>query len=94
MLQPNRDQSGGINEAFSDMAGEAAEEFLFGRSDWVSGAEMYVAPNKALRYFDDPTKDGVSIKHVRNYRKGLDVHYSSGIYNHVFYKLGTTFGIR
>ncbi|RUS75329.1 hypothetical protein EGW08_016918 [Elysia chlorotica] len=83
-----------MNEAFSDMAGEVTEAFLFGKSDMVSGAEMFFAPDKALRYFDDPTKDGVSIKHVSEYRDGLDVHYSSGVYNHVFFRMNRDLGIR
>ena len=38
---------------------------------------------------DDPTKDGESIGHMKDYSEYLDVHYSSGIYNKVFYLLGT-----
>ena len=34
-------QSGGINEAFSDMAGEAAEYFMKGSNDWLVGTEIF-----------------------------------------------------
>ncbi|CAL1533504.1 unnamed protein product [Lymnaea stagnalis] len=91
-----RYQSGGINEAFSDMAGEAAEDFIFGKnmSDWLVGREMFIGGGKAVRYFKDPTLDGVSIKHVNDYRSYLDVHFTSGVYNYVFYLLSQDIGTR
>ncbi|OWQ93405.1 hemagglutinin [Roseateles aquatilis] len=85
-------QSGGMNEAFSDMAGEAAEYYRNGGSnDWLVGAQIFKATG-ALRYFDDPTRDGSSIGHASNYRSGMDVHYSSGVYNRAFYLLATKAG--
>lgn len=39
--------------------------------------------NKAERHFDEPTKDGVSISNVRDYKKGMDPHLSSGVFNKV-----------
>jgi len=84
-------ESGGMNEAFSDMAGEAAEFFMRGEVDWLVGADIYRGEG-ALRYFEDPNQDGRSIKHVDNYYDGLDVHLSSGIYNHAFYLLANTQG--
>ncbi|MCC2617235.1 M4 family metallopeptidase [Aestuariibacter halophilus] len=86
-----RGQSGGINEAFSDMAGEAAEFYLRGANDWYIGADI-TKTRVALRYFQDPTADGRSIKHVDQYYEGLDVHYSSGIFNHAFYVLANKAG--
>lgn len=85
-------QPGGINEAFSDMAGEAAEFFLHGTADWVVGADVIKAPGKALRYFARPTRDGVSISNATDYFSGLDVHYSSGVFNRAFYLLATSPG--
>ena len=41
----------------------------------------------ALRYLDKPSQDGKSIQNAKKYYKGLDVHYSSGVYNHFFYLL-------
>jgi pseudolysin/vibriolysin len=82
-------QSGGMNEAFSDMAGEAAEYYRNGGSnDWLVGAQIFKASG-ALRYFDDPTRDGSSIGNAADYRSGMDVHYSSGVYNRAFYLLAT-----
>ncbi|TRX75522.1 M4 family metallopeptidase [Pseudomonas mangiferae] len=80
-------QSGGMNEAFSDMAGEAAEYFMRnGRNDWQVGADIFKGSG-ALRYMDSPSRDGRSIEHASKYRSGLDVHLSSGVYNKAFYLL-------
>ena len=85
-------QSGGINEAFSDIAGEAAEFYSRGSTDFLVGAEIFKTENEALRYMADPPQDGVSIDHADNYYAGMDVHYSSGVYNKAFYELATTQG--
>ena len=79
-------QSGGMNEAFSDMAGEAAEYYDRGSNDWLVGAEIFKASG-ALRYFDDPTRDGASIGNAAQYKDSLDVHLTSGVYNKAFYTL-------
>jgi Zn-dependent metalloprotease len=76
-------QSGGMNEAFSDMAGEAAEYYDRGQNDWLVGAEIYKT-GTALRYMCNPTQDGRSIDNAANYYSGLDVHYSSGVYNKAY----------
>ncbi|MDR3478873.1 MAG: M4 family metallopeptidase [Gammaproteobacteria bacterium] len=94
-------QSGGLNESFSDMAAQAAEYYATGHNNWHIGAEITKAKNTALRYMDEPTKDCLirqhpgndcSISRVRDYHFGLDVHYGSGIFNKVFYLLGTANG--
>lgn len=90
-------QSGGINEAFSDMAGEAAECYQQVKAghecnaDWQVGRTI-VKGQGALRYMDNPPLDGVSIAHASAYRAGMDVHYSSGVFNRAFYLLSTTPG--
>ncbi|NQZ11126.1 MAG: M4 family metallopeptidase, partial [Algicola sp.] len=84
-------QSGGINEAFSDIAGEAAEYFVNGSNDWLVGADV-IKSKVALRYFADPTRDGVSIAHFDDYNEYKDVHYSSGLFNKAFYLLANTTG--
>ena len=86
------EQSGGINEAFSDIMGEAAEEF-FTDTDWLSGFEDMKHPTKPLRYFDKPSRDGSSIDHASDYYSGIDVHLSSGVYNRAFYLICNEFGI-
>jgi vibriolysin len=84
-------QSGGINEAYSDISGEAAENYMHGTNDWMVGAQIFKA-NGALRYMYDPPLDGKSIGHASNYVSGMNVHYSSGVYNKAFYLLATTSG--
>ncbi len=84
-------QSGGINEAFSDMAGEAAEYYMKGSNDWLVGAQIFKG-NGSLRYFEDPARDGKSIGHASDYYDGIDVHHSSGVYNRAFYLLAHTSG--
>lgn len=84
-------QSGGINEAFSDIAGEAAEFYMRGSNDWKVGYDI-VKGNGALRYMDNPTKDGRSIDNAANYTSSMDVHYSSGVFNKAFYTLATKNG--
>lgn len=76
--------SGGINEAFSDIAGEAAEYYLRGNVDWIVGSDIFKSEG-GLRYFDQPSKDGRSIDHASEYYDGLNVHLSSGVYNRAFY---------
>ncbi|TKR34033.1 peptidase M4 family protein [Luteimonas gilva] len=85
-------QSGGINEAFSDMAGEAAEYYNEGSNDFLVGADIFKAAGQALRYMSNPPQDGASIDNASQYYNGLDVHYSSGVYNKAFWKLATTAG--
>ncbi|OOE82152.1 hemagglutinin [Salinivibrio sp. PR6] len=80
------DMSGGINEAFSDIAGEAAEYYMHDEVDWVVGADIFKGTG-GLRYFDQPSRDGKSIDDASQYRDGMNVHYSSGVYNRAFYLL-------
>lgn len=83
--------SGGMNEAFSDMAGEAAESYMHGTNDWMVGEQIFKG-NGALRYMDDPTQDGRSIGHASDFTSSMDVHYSSGVYNKAFYLLASKQG--
>lgn len=79
-------QSGGINEAYSDIAGEAAEFFMRGSADFLVGAQIFKGSG-ALRYMNNPPQDGRSIDNAANFTSGMDVHYSSGVYNKAFYLL-------
>lgn len=82
-------QSGGMNEAFSDMAAQAAEYYSKRSSSWKIGAEIMKKGSgyEALRYMNKPSLDGASIDTADDYYRGLDVHYSSGVYNRFFYIL-------
>jgi pseudolysin len=93
-------ESGGMNEAFSDMAAQTAEYYGYGKSSWMIGAEIFKVSDEALRYMDQPSKDcygkepgsNCSIDRSDEYYDGLDVHHSSGVYNRAFYLLSTTPG--
>ncbi len=84
-------KSGGLNESFSDMAGEAAEFYNTGSNDWYVGADI-MKNGVGIRSMSDPTSIGSSIDHQKDYYEGLDVHLSSGVYNKAFYLLSTTIG--
>jgi Zn-dependent metalloprotease len=96
-------ESGGLNESNSDIFGTLVEFSQNGPDapDWWIGERIYrsnwsgntFTQTKALRYMDDPGKDGASPACWSSTLKSLDVHYSSGPNNHMFYLLaqdGTT----
>ncbi len=83
--------SGGMNEAFSDMAGEATENYMKGSNDFLVGPEIFKGAG-ALRYMANPPQDGASIDNAAKYTSSLDVHNSSGVYNKAFYLLATKAG--
>ncbi len=88
-------QSGGMNEAYSDIAGEAAEFYDRGAADFLVGADIVKTSagiGDALRYMCNPPQDGGSIDNAADYNSGLDVHYSSGVYNKSFCLLAKTSG--
>jgi len=91
-------QSGGMNEAFSDMAGEAVKSYDRGRNDFLVGEDMIKPATAqalgmpALRDMCTPSRDGGSIDTAAGYYDGLDVHYSSGVYNRAFCTLAKTAG--
>ncbi len=96
-------ESGGLNEATSDIFGAAVEFYANSAKDpgdWLIGemvmptnyntAGVYIAtPStaKALRYMSQPSKDGSSPNCWSSTLGNLDVHYSSGPANHMFYLL-------
>ncbi|MGN6185665.1 MAG: M4 family metallopeptidase [Thermoanaerobaculia bacterium] len=94
-----RGESGGLNESNSDIFGTMIEYSMNSAADpgdyWI-GERIYrsnyaangtYTQSKALRYMDDPKKDGVSPACWSKQLKSLDVHYSSGPNNHMFYLL-------
>lgn len=85
-------QSGGLNESFSDMAAQAALFYSDGDNSWMIG-DRIMRPStgrKAMRYMDQPSLDGRSIDSADQYTDELDVHYSSGVFNRLFYLLATS----
>ncbi len=78
-------QSGGMNESFSDIAGEVTEAYIKQAApDMLVGADIFKSATGAMRYMCTPRTDGRSIDHISQYTSGIDVHYSSGIMNKAF----------
>jgi vibriolysin len=76
-------QSGGINEAYSDLAGEAFELYATGTYDLHVGSKADKNDNEGIRDLCNQNKDGESIVHVKDYHDKMEVHLSSGIFNRV-----------
>ncbi|MFF6977360.1 M4 family metallopeptidase [Streptomyces sp. NPDC008343] len=92
-------ESGGLNEATSDIFGSLVE-FHAGNSsdpgDYLIGEKVVRSGlgRSALRYMDKPSKDGVSADCWSTGTADLDVHYSSGIGNHFAYLLAEGSGAK
>jgi Zn-dependent metalloprotease len=88
-----RGESGGLNEATSDIFGTMVEFFANNAKDapdYLIGEKIFVdnpSGTVALRYMYQPSLDGASPDCYSRTVKRLDVHYSSGIANHFFYLL-------
>ncbi len=87
-------ESGALNEAWSDIFGTGVEWYAAQKNpafsfDWKLAEDGWTpaTPGDALRYLDDPTRDGVSVDHYRQLAPRMDVHHSSGIANNAFYLL-------
>ncbi|WP_156726197.1 M4 family metallopeptidase [Streptomyces apocyni] len=84
-------ESGGLNEATSDIMA-AAVEFAANNSkdlgDYLVGEKIDIRGNGTpLRYMDKPSRDGNSKDYWYSGIGNVDVHYSSGPANHFFYLL-------
>lgn len=83
-------ESGGLNEATSDIFGTMVEFYANNPSDapdYAIGEKLYKSGTKALRYMYSPNLDGQSADCWYSGVSAIDVHYSSGIANHFFYLL-------
>lgn len=83
-------ESGGLNEATSDIFGSMVEFYAANATDpgdYLIGEKIMVAANKALRYMHQPSKDGQSADCWYSGVGTLNVHYSSGVANHFYYLL-------
>ncbi|MFI5792395.1 M4 family metallopeptidase [Streptomyces sp. NPDC051677] len=92
-------ESGGLNEATSDIFGSLVE-FYAGNSsdvgDYLIGEKIVRSGfgRDALRYMDKPSKDGNSADYWSSSVGNLDVHYSSGVANHFAYLLAEGSGAK
>ena len=92
-------ESGGLNEATSDVFGTLVEFHAANaedRGDWLIGEKVVRSGlgREALRFMDKPSKDGKSADCWNAKLGDLDVHYSSGVGNHFAYLLAEGSGTK
>ncbi|MFG2820814.1 M4 family metallopeptidase [Kitasatospora sp. NPDC048365] len=89
-------ESGGLNEATSDILGTMVEFYSANAND---PGDYYIGEklNMSTGYFrrmDNPAVDGKSLGCWNSNAGSVDVHYSSGIGNHFFYLLSEGTGTK
>ncbi len=91
-------ESGGLNEATSDIFGATVEFYAANSSDvgdYLIGEEINInGDGTPLRYMDRPSQDGSSKDAWYSGIGSIDVHYSSGPANHFFYLLSEGSGAK
>ncbi len=91
-------ESGGLNEATSDIFGTMVEFYAANAADpgdYLIGEKVDINGNGTpLRYMDKPSRDGASADCWYSGVGSLNVHYSSGPGNHVFYLLAEGSGAK
>ncbi|MEV0179867.1 M4 family metallopeptidase [Streptomyces sp. NPDC050625] len=91
-------ESGGLNEATSDIFAAAVEfhaDLPADVPDYLVGEKIDInGDGTPLRYMDKPSKDGASRDYWSSSLGGIDVHYSSGPANHFFYLLSEGSGAK
>ncbi|MFF8102186.1 M4 family metallopeptidase [Streptomyces sp. NPDC016640] len=91
-------ESGGLNEATSDIFGSTVEFYANNSSDvgdYLIGEEIDInGDGTPLRHMDKPSKDGASKDSWYSGIGSIDVHYSSGPANHFFYLLSEGSGAK
>jgi bacillolysin len=83
-----QNESGALNEAFSDMMGTAIE-YYYGTGNWTIGEDI-TPGNNGIRNMANPGEDGDPSYYADRYTGTGDnggVHINSGIANHWFYLL-------
>ncbi|MFF1794249.1 M4 family metallopeptidase [Kitasatospora sp. NPDC086009] len=91
-------ESGGLNEATSDIFGTMVEFYAnipTDNPDYLIGELINInGDGTPLRYMDKPSKDGGSADYWSSTVGNKDVHYSSGVANHFFYLLSEGSGAK
>ncbi|CCK27335.1 neutral zinc metalloprotease [Streptomyces davaonensis JCM 4913] len=91
-------ESGGLNEATSDIFGTAVEFYAANSKDtgdYLIGEKIDInGDGTPLRHMDQPSKDGSSANYWSSSLANLDVHYSSGPANHFFFLLSEGSGAK
>ncbi|MEW2258833.1 M4 family metallopeptidase [Streptomyces sp. NPDC047869] len=91
-------ESGGLNEATSDIFGTGVEFYAKNatdKGDYLIGEKIDInGDGTPLRYMDEPSKDGGSADYWSAGVGDKDVHESSGVANHFFYLLSEGSGAK
>ncbi len=90
-------ESGGLNEATSDIFGTMVEFYAANGNDpadYYIGEEFDLAQHDGFRRMDNPSLDGNSHSCWSATTNTVDVHYSSGVGNHFFYLLAEGSGAK
>ncbi len=90
-------ESGGLNEATSDIFGTLVEFYAANSNDpgdYMIGEEFDLAQHDGFRRMDKPSSDGASFDCYAAGIGSADVHYSSGVGNHFFYLLAEGSGAK
>jgi len=90
-------ESGGLNEATSDIFGTMVEFYADNAedpADYFIGEEFDLANGEGFRRMDNPSLDGSSQSCYASNTGNVDVHYSSGVGNHFYYLLAEGSGAK
>lgn len=84
-----QNESGALNESFSDIFGECVENYILGSNDWLFGANR---TSGALRSLSNPKLKSQPDTYLGTYwytgtGDNGGVHYNSGVQNYWFYLL-------
>ena len=87
-----QNQSGALNESFSDIFGEAVENYASGANDWLMGDDIGLTGSGAFRSMSNPNQYGDPDTYLGDfwYTGSGDnggVHINSGVQNKWFYIL-------
>jgi pseudolysin len=88
-----KDQMAALHEAFSDMSSVAARYYAQGSATYDIGRNI-MKGDAPLRYMQNPTYDGQSIDHMKDYQGewSLEPHLLAGVFNKAFYLIATSHG--
>jgi Zn-dependent metalloprotease len=87
-----QNESGALNESFSDIFGESVEAFALGANDWLMGDDIGIGSSGAIRSMSNPNAFGDPDTYLgTNWFTGTGdnggVHINSGVQNKWFYIL-------
>ncbi|GFO34020.1 metalloprotease [Plakobranchus ocellatus] len=84
-------ESVAIDEAFADICGKAISAYLDPSFNWKFADNLIRSARDALRYFDDPTRDGRTIANVNDFQTVITDHpaLGVGVFDKFFYLVVT-----